>query len=51
MDKKKTKKLKLNTKNWGINYNKNEFYEVVESNSARPDSSFKKSNLKRSLNE
>lgn len=43
MDKKdKKKKIRLNTKNWGINYNKNEFYEVVESNSARPDTCFKK---------
>ena len=40
--KKKIKKIRLNTKNWGINYNKNEFYEIVESNSARPNNSFKK---------
>ncbi len=40
--KKKNKKFRLNTKNWGINYNKNEFYEIVESNSARPECGFKK---------
>ncbi len=43
--KKKSKKLKLNTKNWGINYNKNEFYEIVESNSARPEICFKNNSL------
>ncbi len=44
MDKKtkQNKKIRLNTKRWGINYNKNEYYEIVESNSARPDSIFKK---------
>ncbi len=41
-NKKKNKKLRLNTKKWGINYNKNEFFEIVESNSARPDRIFNK---------
>ncbi len=38
--KKLTKKPKyktLSTKNWGINYNKNEFYEIVLSNSNHPE--------------
>lgn len=35
----KKKKFKLNTKNWGINFDKNEFYEIVESNSANPERS------------
>ena len=37
---KKKKKLKyktLNTKNWGINFDKNEYQEIVLSNSNRPD--------------
>ncbi len=37
---KKKKKLKyktLNTKNWGINFNKNEYYEIVLSNSNHPE--------------
>lgn len=39
---KKNKKIKLNTKKWGIDFNKNEYYEIVESNSARPKDTFKK---------
>ena len=39
--KKKPKKTKLkdllNTKNWGINYNKNEYYEIILSNSNHPE--------------
>lgn len=48
MDKKnpKVKKLKLNTKKWGINFDKNEYYEIVESNSSRPNESFKKDSSK-----
>lgn len=48
MDKKnsKVKKFKLNAKKWGIDYNKNEYYEIVESNSARPNKSFKKDSYK-----
>ena len=37
---KKKKKLKyktLNIKNWGINYNKNEYQEIVLSNSNHPE--------------
>ncbi len=41
---KKNKKIQLNTKKWGIDYNKNEYYEIVESNSARPKDSFFKNN-------
>ena len=33
---KKTKKI-LNTKNWGIDYNKNEYFEIVLSNSNHPE--------------
>ena len=35
--KKKTKYNTLNTKNWGINFDKNEYQEIVLSNSNRPD--------------
>ena len=38
--KKKQKKPKyktLNTKNWGINYNKNEYFEIILSNSNHPE--------------
>ena len=35
--KKKPKYKTLNTKNWGINFDKNEFQEIVLSNSNRPD--------------
>lgn len=43
MDKKpkKVKKIKLNPKKWGIDFNKNEYYEIVESNSARPNDLYK----------
>ena len=35
----KKSKLKtiLNTKNWGINYNKNEYFEIILSNSNHPE--------------
>ena len=39
---KKPKKIKLNTKEWGIDFNKNEYYEIVESSYARPRDVFKK---------
>ena len=39
-EEKKTKK-KPNIKNMGIDIDKNEYYEIVLSNSARPDESFK----------
>lgn len=35
--KKKPKYKSLNSKNWGINYNKNEYYEIVLSNSNHPE--------------
>ncbi len=35
--KKKPKYKDLNTKNWGINYNKNEYQEIVLSNSNHPE--------------
>ena len=38
---KKKQKLKIDTKNMGVNIDKNEFYEIILSNSARPDE-FKK---------
>ena len=39
--KKNKKKLVINTKNMGVNIDKNEYYEIILSNSARPDD-FKK---------
>ena len=41
---KKKKKLTVNTKNMGVNIDKNEYYEIILSNSARPDE-FKKKSL------
>jgi len=38
---KKKKKFTVNTKNMGVNIDKNEYYEIILSNSARPDE-FKK---------
>ena len=38
---KKKKKFKIETKNMGVNIDKNEYYEIILSNSARPDE-FKK---------
>ena len=35
--KKKAKYKTLNTKNWGIDYNKNEYKEIVLSNSNHPE--------------
>ena len=35
--KKKPKYKDLDTKNWGINYNKNEYQEIVLSNSNHPE--------------
>lgn len=35
--KKKPKYKTLNVKNWGIDYNKNEFQEIVLSNSNHPE--------------
>lgn len=37
------KKLKINIKNMGVNIDKNEYYEIILSNSARPENiNFKK---------
>ena len=41
---KKKKKFKINTKNMGINIDKNEYYEIILSNSARPEIIKNKSN-------
>ena len=35
--KRKPKYKTLNTKNWGIDYNKNEYQEIVLSNSNHPE--------------
>ncbi|MBQ4114000.1 hypothetical protein IJD34_01210 [bacterium] len=35
--KKKQRKVKIDTKNMGVNIDKNEYYEIVLSNSANPD--------------
>ena len=42
--KKNKKKFSINTKNMGVNIDKNEYYEIILSNSARPDE-FKKKDL------
>lgn len=34
---KKKKKFIVDTKNMGVNIDKNEYYEIILSNSARPD--------------
>ena len=41
---KNKKKFTINTKNMGVNIDKNEYYEIILSNSARPDE-FKKKDL------
>ena len=41
---KKKKKFYVSTKNMGVNIDKNEYYEIILSNSARPDD-FKKKGL------
>ena len=38
---KKNKKFKLDTKNMGVNIDKNEYYEIILSNSAFPEKTFK----------
>ena len=35
--KKKKKKLSIDIKNMGVNIDKNEYYEIVKSNSAHPE--------------
>ena len=38
---KKKKKLVIDTKNMGVNVDKNEFYEIIQSNSAHPEQGLK----------
>ena len=40
---KKKKKFSIDTKNMGVNVDKNEYYEIILSNSARPEDITKKS--------
>ena len=40
--KKNKKKLTISTKNMGVNIDKNEYYEIILSNSAHPENSFKR---------
>ena len=40
----KKKKFKIDTKNMGVNIDKNEYYEIILSNSARPDDMKNKKN-------
>lgn len=39
--KKKKKKFVINTNNMGVNIDKNEYYEIVKSNSAFPEKGLK----------
>jgi hypothetical protein len=41
-NKKKKKKFKIDTKNMGVNIDKNEYYEIICSNSAHPEDTYKK---------
>lgn len=38
---KKKKKFVISTKNMGINIDKNEYYEIIQSNSAHPEKGLK----------
>ncbi len=40
--KKKKKKFTIDTKNMGVNIDKNEYYEIICSNSAHPEDAFKR---------
>lgn len=40
--KKKKKKFKIDIKNMGVNIDKNEYYEIICSNSAHPEDTFKR---------
>lgn len=40
--KRNKKKFSIDTKNMGVNIDKNEYYEIILSNSARPDDIKKK---------
>lgn len=44
--KKKTAKININTQNMGIDIDKNEFREIVLSNTNRPETLYSKKNLK-----
>ncbi len=39
---KKKKKFSISTKNMGVNIDKNEYYEIILSNSAHPEDSYKR---------
>ena len=39
---KKKKKFTIDTKNMGVNIDKNEYYEIICSNSAHPEDAFKR---------
>lgn len=40
-DEKKKQKKKVNIKNMGVNIDKNEYYEIVLSNSAHPEDTYR----------
>ncbi len=40
-DEKKKPKKKINIKNMGVNIDKNEYYEIVLSNSAHPEDTYR----------
>jgi len=46
LNNKKKKKFTLNTKNWGVNIDKNEYREIILSNSNHPEDALK-NNLKK----
>ena len=39
---KKKKKFTVDTKNMGVNIDKNEYYEIIKSNSAHPEQGLKR---------
>lgn len=43
--KKNKKKFTVNTKNMGVNIDKNEYYEIILSNSAHPEQIKKSNNI------
>ncbi len=43
---KKKKKFKIDTKKMGVNIDKNEYYEIICSNSAHPEDVYKKNKNK-----
>lgn len=46
LNKKKKKKFTLNTKNWGVNIDKNEYREIILSNSNHPEDTLKNNSKK-----